>query len=72
MNWDQIERDWIQLRGRAKQRWSKLSEQQLTAIAGNRTHLLSRIRETYQLTGEETEAQLVDWQARLKLKESPK
>jgi uncharacterized protein YjbJ (UPF0337 family) len=72
MTWDQIQRDWAQLKGRAKQRWSKLSEEQLTSIAGNRIHLVSRIRETYQLSTDETEAQLAEWQKRLKTKESPK
>ena len=54
-----------------KQRWTKLGEEQLTAIAGNRTHLLSRIRETYQLS-RETEAQLSEWQQRLQPKEPRK
>lgn len=65
MNWNLVERDWSKLKGRAKQRWGKLSEQQLTSIAGNRTHLLSRIRETYQLTAAESETQLADWQSSL-------
>lgn len=65
MNWNLVERDWSKLKGRAKQRWNKLSEQQLTSIAGNRTHLLARIRETYQLSAAESETQLSDWQASL-------
>ena len=71
MNWHDVERDWAQLKGSAKQRWSKLGEEQLTAIAGRRVHLISRIQETYRLTREETETQITEWQARLKSKRSP-
>ncbi len=71
MNWDEIERNWTQLKGRVKQRWTKLGEEQLTAIAGKRKPLVARIQETYHLSREETEAQLDDWQARL-LKEPHK
>jgi uncharacterized protein YjbJ (UPF0337 family) len=72
MDWNQIERDWVQLKGRVKQRWTKLSEEQLTAIAGRRVHLVSRIQETYQLSRQETEGQLAEWQARLQTKGSSK
>jgi uncharacterized protein YjbJ (UPF0337 family) len=72
MTWDQIERDWAQLKGQAKQRWAKLSEEQLTAIRGRRVHLVSRIQETYHLTREETERQLAAWQTRLQPKGLPK
>ena len=65
MNWDEIQRDWTHLKGRVKQRWSKLGEEQLTAIGGRRAALAARIKETYHLTREETEAQLDDWQASL-------
>lgn len=72
MGWDEVQRNWTQLKGRVKQRWAKLSEEQLTAIAGRRVHLVSRIQETYHLTREETERQLADWQTRLQPKESRK
>jgi uncharacterized protein YjbJ (UPF0337 family) len=72
LNWDDVQRNWPQLKGRVKQRWTKLSEEQLTAIAGRRVHLVSRIQETYKLTREETERKLADWQARLQPEELPK
>jgi uncharacterized protein YjbJ (UPF0337 family) len=62
MNWDQIQRNWDQLKGQAKLRWSKLGEEQLASIAGRRALLASRIREVYQLSDAETESQLLAWQ----------
>lgn len=65
MNWDRIERDWNRFKVSAKQRWDKLTEQQLNAIAGRRPLLAGRIRDAYALSTEDVEKQLFDWQAGL-------
>ncbi len=65
MNWDRIERDWNRFKVSAKQRWGKLTEQQLDAIAGRRPLLAGRIRDAYAITREDAERELSDWQARL-------
>jgi uncharacterized protein YjbJ (UPF0337 family) len=67
MTWDRIEGNWQRFKVDAKARWTKLSEQQLDAIAGRRAVLASRVRDTYALTAEESEQQLADWQATLAL-----
>lgn len=65
MNWDQIERDWGRFKVSAKQRWTKIAEEQLSAVAGRREMLAGRIRDAYAISGAEAERQLADWQARL-------
>ena len=65
MNWDQIERDWNRFKVGAKQRWTKIQEEQLQAVAGRRAMLAKRIRDAYAISDEEAERQLADWQARL-------
>lgn len=65
MNWDRIERDWKRFKVNAKERWAKLSEEQLNAIAGRRPLLAGRIRDAYALSRDDAERQLSDWQARL-------
>ena len=72
MNWEDIEANWSRFRVRAKERWNKLSEAQLSAIAGRRGHLAARIGELHQLPKEEAERQLADWQAGLQPLEAPK
>ena len=62
MDWEQVQQNWETLKGRAKQRWTKLGEEQLTAIAGRRIFLLSRIREVYQVSEKEAERQVIVWQ----------
>jgi len=39
MNWDQITGDWKQLQSKVKEKWGKLTDDDLTTIAGQREHL---------------------------------
>lgn len=61
MDWDQIARNWRQLRGKAKQQWGRLTDDELDAIAGSREQLLGKIQEVYEITEEEAEEQVVSW-----------
>ena len=63
MNWDQIEGNWKQLKGTAKSKWGKLTDDQLDVIAGKREQLIGRIQEAYGITRETTERQIAQWQA---------
>jgi uncharacterized protein YjbJ (UPF0337 family) len=65
VNWDRIEHNWNRFKVSAKQRWDKLSEQQLNAIAGRRAVLAARVRDAYAISTEDAEKQLSDWQASL-------
>ena len=47
MNWNQLEGKWKQLKGNAKQHWGKLTDDDLTAINGNRERLIGKLQERY-------------------------
>ena len=47
MNWDHIESNWNQLSGKVKERWGKLSHDDLAEIRGKREHLEGKLQETY-------------------------
>ena len=47
MNWDQIKGDWHQLSRRLKEKWKKLSDEELIAIAGRRDKLEGILQERY-------------------------
>jgi uncharacterized protein YjbJ (UPF0337 family) len=66
MNWDRIEGNWKQLKGSVKVQWGKLTDDQLDVIAGKRGKLAGKIQETYGISKDETEKQLIDWQKRMK------
>ncbi|MFZ0592106.1 MAG: CsbD family protein [Bryobacteraceae bacterium] len=61
MNWDQVEGKWKQLKGSAKQRWGKLTDDDLTRISGKKDELVGRIQERYGITREEAQRQADLW-----------
>jgi len=65
MNWDMIEGQWKQFKGRAKQAWSKLTDDDLANLNGKREQLAGKIQERYGCQKQEAERQIDDWLARL-------
>ena len=58
MNWDQVEGNWKQFKGKVKSQWGKLTDDQLDVIAGKRIELAGRIQEAYGITKDEAERQI--------------
>jgi uncharacterized protein YjbJ (UPF0337 family) len=69
MNWDRIEGNWKQLKGKAKARWGKLTDDQFDVIAGKREQLVGRVQEQYGLAKEDAEKQVDQFAASLKEEE---
>jgi uncharacterized protein YjbJ (UPF0337 family) len=65
MSWDRIAGNWDQWKGRIRERWGRLSEDQLDVIGGRRDQLTGRIEEIYGLSHEEAERQLRNWERNL-------
>lgn len=61
MNWNQIEGNWEQFKGKAQTQWGKLTGDDLDVINGNRKQLAGRIQERYGIAQEEAEKQIDDW-----------
>ncbi len=61
MNWDQIEGKWKQMKGEVKQKWGKLTDDDLDVIAGKREKLVGRLQERYGMARNEAEKQCDDW-----------
>jgi len=47
MNWDQIKGNWKQFTGKVKAKWGKLTDDDLTTIAGKRDELAGKLQERY-------------------------
>jgi uncharacterized protein YjbJ (UPF0337 family) len=58
MNWDVIEGNWKQFKGHVKEKWGKLTDDNLDTIAGKRDQLTGRIQETYGVTKDQAELQV--------------
>jgi uncharacterized protein YjbJ (UPF0337 family) len=63
MLWIRIEANWRQLRRLAKQKWSKLTDEQFDAIAGKRDRLLSWLQAQYGISKAEAELEVQEWEA---------
>jgi uncharacterized protein YjbJ (UPF0337 family) len=58
MNWDQIEGKWKQSAGVIKQKWGKLTDDDLTVIAGKKDQLVGKIQERYGIAREAARTQV--------------
>jgi len=47
MNSDQMQGNWKQFSGKVKEKWGKLTDDDLTYIAGKRDQLIGKIQERY-------------------------
>jgi uncharacterized protein YjbJ (UPF0337 family) len=61
MDWARIEGNWKQVKGRAKERWGKLTDDDLTVIAGRRDQLEGMIQERYGYAKERARREIEDW-----------
>ena len=64
MNWDRIEGNWMQFKGKAKEQWGKLTDDDLDVVAGKRDQLTGRIQERYGIAKDAAEREIDEWSRR--------
>jgi len=57
MNWDRVEGNWKQLKGKAREKWGKLTDSDFETIAGKKDQLIGRIQERYGISKDEAQKQ---------------
>ena len=67
MNWDQVKGNWKQFQGKVKEKWGKLTDDDLTTIAGKRDQMAGKLQERYGYGKEQAEREINDWAKRLKV-----
>jgi uncharacterized protein YjbJ (UPF0337 family) len=65
MNWDRIEGQWKQMKGKVRAKWGKLTDDDLDVIAGHKDQLIGRIQERYGIQKDEAERQVQEWNTAL-------
>ena len=63
MNWDQITGNWKQLKGTLREKWGKLTDDDVDVIAGRRDHLLGKLQERYGIAQDVADKQLKEWES---------
>ena len=66
MNWDEIKGNWKQFQGKVKEKWGKLTDDDLTTIAGKRDQLAGILQKRYGYAKEQAEKELDDFAGKLK------
>lgn len=61
MNSDQFEGKWKQLKGSVKQRWGKLTDDDVTALTGKKDELVGKLQERYGITREQATKEADEW-----------
>jgi uncharacterized protein YjbJ (UPF0337 family) len=62
MNTDQMQGQWKQLKGKVKEKWGKLTDDDLDIIAGKRDQFIGKLQERYGYSREQAERDLTDWE----------
>ncbi len=65
MNKDQMAGAWHQVRGKVKQQWGKLTDDDLKQLEGRAEQLAGKLRERYGLALEEAERQVKEFRRRI-------
>jgi uncharacterized protein YjbJ (UPF0337 family) len=65
MNWEQIEGNWIQFKGKLRQQWGKFSEDELDTVKGKREQFIGKLQEKYGIVKEKAEKELDEFLRKL-------
>lgn len=64
MNKDEAGGNWKQFKGKVKEQWGKLTDDDMTIIEGKRDQLVGKIQERYGYQKDQAEKEVVDWETR--------
>ncbi|WP_411201597.1 CsbD family protein [Kosakonia cowanii] len=64
MNKDEVGGNWKQFKGTVKEKWGKLTDDDMTVIEGKRDQLVGKIQERYGYAKDEAEKEVTDWEIR--------
>ncbi len=64
MNLDRIAGNWKQMKGALKERWGKLTDDELDRMSGQRDQLVGKIQERYGCARDDAENQVREWENR--------
>ena len=64
MNWDRIEGNWKNFKGKMKEQWGKLTDDDLTVINGQRDQLEGKLQDRYGYTRDQVKKDVDDWLSR--------
>ena len=69
ISWTEVEKSWIDLKGRVQDRWDRLTELELEQIGGNYDRLVEKLQVKYDLPREQVEKEVEEFLTTVQLEE---
>jgi uncharacterized protein YjbJ (UPF0337 family) len=66
MDWNRVEGNWKQFKGAAKEKWGKLTDDDLNVIEGRREQLEGKLQQRYGYAKDQVKKDVDDWFGTLK------
>jgi uncharacterized protein YjbJ (UPF0337 family) len=63
--WDRIEGSWKEMTGKVKEQWGKLTDDDLTVVAGKRDQLAGKIQERYGYAKDKADQEISAFERRM-------
>jgi len=64
MNKDEVSGNWKQFKGKVKEQWGNLTDDDMTVIEGKRDQLVGKVQERYGYAKDQAEKEVKDWEKR--------
>jgi uncharacterized protein YjbJ (UPF0337 family) len=61
MDWNRVEGNWKQVKGKVKEKWGKLTDDDLDVVGGKRDQLEGKIQERYGIAKDQVRKDIDDW-----------
>jgi uncharacterized protein YjbJ (UPF0337 family) len=65
VNWDQIEGKWKEYKGRAREAWGDLTDDEIDKVAGKRDQMVGLVQQKYGKAKDVAEQEVDNWTAKL-------
>jgi len=64
MNWDIVQGNWTQWKGRLKEKWGDLTDDDIQMLDGRKDQLAGKIQERYGIARDQAEREIDEWTER--------
>lgn len=64
--WDKVKGNWKQVKGSVRERWGKLTDDEVAEVKGDREQLAGKLQTKYGIAKEDANQQIDEWADNLK------
>lgn len=65
MNWDTVKGDWMRFRGKVREEWGELTDDDLDRLEGKRDQLVGAVSRRYGVARDEADRQIAAFESKM-------